>query len=477
MISYAQACRDPHLFGPWFSEDTWRPPQGVWSVIDKAAFGEPLDDFERMLFTTITGRDEPPAAPVKELWIIAGRRSGKDVKAASIAVYLATVGAELHNFAQYLKPGERGVVQLLAVDNDQAKVCLGYLRAMLDQPMLAKLVKKNTADGVELTNRIAIEITTNDRRRVRGRTVIAAILDETAFWMNSNSVNPDEEVYRALTPAMATIPNAMLIGISSPYARKGLLYKKYKKHYGKPGEVLVVKAPTWTMNPNLPFVGDFITQAFADDPASAKAEFGAEFRDDIEAFVKREVVEGAVITNLTERGPVNGARYFGFVDPSGGSADSMTLAIAHHEQGQSVLDIVAEVKPPFSPDLVVRDFCEILKAFGLNSVTGDRYGGEWPRERFRVHGIRYEPSELTRSEIYGALLPMLNSGTVQLLDNTALTEQLIALERRAGRSGRDIIDHAPGAHDDVANAAAGALVMCSQKPSHFTLEDIRRAVS
>jgi hypothetical protein len=34
----------------------------------------------------------------------------------------------------------------------------------------------------------------------------------------------------------------------------------------------------------------------------------------------------------------------------------------------------------------------------------------------------------------------------------------LGLERRTSRGGRDSIDHAPGSHDDLANAAAGAIV-------------------
>jgi hypothetical protein len=39
-----------------------------------------------------------------------------------------------------------------------------------------------------------------------------------------------------------------------------------------------------------------------------------------------------------------------------------------------------------------------------------------------------------------------------------LIAQLLGLERRTARSGKDSIDHAPGGHDDVANAAASALL-------------------
>jgi hypothetical protein len=56
------------------------------------------------------------------------------------------------------------------------------------------------------------------------------------------------------------------------------------------------------------------------------------------------------------------------------------------------------------------------------------------------------------------LLPLLNSRRVDLLDNKRLFNQISGLERRTARGGRDSIDHAPGAHDDVGNSAAGALV-------------------
>lgn len=46
-----------------------------------------------------------------------------------------------------------------------------------------------------------------------------------------------------------------------------------------------------------------------------------------------------------------------------------------------------------------------------------------------------------------------------MLDHPRLGAQLCALERRTGRSGRDTIDHPPGAHDDLANAVAGAVVL------------------
>ena len=471
MTSFAEACRDPQLFGPWFEGESW----DAWRVLHKALFGEPLDDTELAVFTELTGRTEAPTDPATEAWFAIGRRGGKDVNASALAAYLATIGAEVMGFLSRLVKGETGVVQLIAVDRKQAKVCLGYLKAYFDQPLLAQMVAKSTAEGLELTNGLAIEIVTNDQRSSRGRTVVAAVFDEVAFWRSDDSANPDQDVYNAVRPAMATIPGAMLIGISSPYARRGLLWNKWKRHYGKSSNVLVVQAPTWRMNPTIARDGDFLTEAYQDDPASAAAEYGAEFRKDVEAFVSLEVVEACIATGVYERAPVPSVTYSAFVDPSGGSVDAMTLAIAHGEGDDddrlTVLDAVRERKPPFSPEAVVKDFCDLLALYGISKVTGDRYGGEWPREQFRKHGVDYECSEKVRSDLYRDMLPILNSGRAVLLDDQKLSNQLVGLERRVARGGRESIDHAPGGHDDIANAVAGVLsnASASQAPRCWIL--------
>ena len=213
-----------------------------------------------------------------------------------------------------------------------------------------------------------------------------------------------------------------------------------------------------------------IAEAYEQDEAAAAAEYGAEFRRDIESFVSREAADACVIPGRRELPPVAGVRYFAFVDPSGGSHDSMTLAVAHRgSDGKAVLDSVYEVRPPFSPAEVVEEFAAALRRYGIDRVTGDRYAGEWPRERFREHGISFDTAEHPKSDLYRELLPLLNSGRVELLDNPRLLNQLCSLERRTSRGGRDSIDHPPNAHDDLINAAAGALVRAVDRSPGWTL--------
>jgi len=283
---------------------------------------------------------------------------------------------------------------------------------------------------------------------------VAALLDEVAFFPTDDSANPDYDILDAIRPGMATIPNAMLLCASSPYARRGALWDAHRRHFGRDGDpVLVWRAPTRTMNPS---VSQQVIDAAAErDPASAAAEWLAEFRSDIESFINREAVEACIAWGVRERAPMQSVRYYGFVDPSGGSADSMTLATGHREDDIVVVDALREIKPPFSPESAVAEFSELLKSYHVIKITGDRYAGEWPRERFREHGIVYEPAQKPKSDLYRDLLPAINSRKLDLLDDARLLTQLVSLERRTARGGRDSIDHAPGAHDDLANAVAG----------------------
>ncbi|HEX5499705.1 MAG TPA: hypothetical protein VFX03_10775, partial [Thermomicrobiales bacterium] len=288
-----------------------------------------------------------------------------------------------------------------------------------------------------------------------------AVLDECAFFSSEDSAAPDIETYRAILPGLTTLPGSMIVGISSPYWQRGLLYDKFRRHFGKPDDdVLVIKAPSTALNPTLDPAE--IARLIEDDPEAGAAEWLAEFRRDVSGFVSREAVDAATVPGRIELPPVAGIRYVAFVDPSGGSADSMTLAVAHREDdGRVVLDAVRERRPPFSPEAAVAEFAELLTAYRVREVSGDRYAGEWPRERFREHGIEYRPSDKTKSDLYRELLPLLNAGKVELLENSRLATQLVALERRTARGGRDSIDHPPGAHDDLANAAAGAIVIAA----------------
>jgi len=258
-------------------------------------------------------------------------------------------------------------------------------------------------------------------------------------------------------PALGTT-SGLLACISSPYARRGELWNAFKAEYGDKGDasILVAKGGTRDLNPS--YEQAKIDREYERDAAYAAAEYGGDFRTDVEGFLTQEAVEQCIVPGVFERPYEPRHKYVGFVDPSGGSGDSFTLAIAHKEGETSIVDVVRERRSPCEPPAVVEEFAHTLRRYHVNSVRGDRYAGEWPASIFRQHGITYEPEELTKSEVYQAALPLLNGRLALLLENKMLQRQLVSLERKTFRGGRDSIDHPPGAKDDLANCVAGAIV-------------------
>jgi hypothetical protein len=174
---------------------------------------------------------------------------------------------------------------------------------------------------------------------------------------------------------------------------------------------------------------------------------------------------------VRELPPVRGIRYFGFTDPSGGSSDAMTLAIAHREIDKVVVDALRERRPPFI------EMETALKSHGIGTIQSGKYDGSWMVESFAACCIRCEQSAKPKSDLYVDLLPLLNSRRVELLDHPRLVTQLCGLERRTARGGRDSIDHVPGGHDDLANAVAGAAALALGHQGVVVTSELLRRVA
>jgi hypothetical protein len=440
---------------PQFMQPSW----SAWRAFLCAVFGlAPENEEAASLIRRCTGRSAAIVAAAREIWLIAGRRAGKSFIVALLAIYLSL-------FREYrLSPGEVGTLIILAADKKQARVIKRYVAGLLrSAPLLKDEIVCETAESIELRNGLVIEIFAASFRSTRGYTAIGVIAEELAFWRNEDSANPDTEIIAALKPSLATT-GGLLIALSSPYARRGELYKNFRRHFGaKDGDpVLVWKADTRTMNPEVP--QSIIDEAYEEDASRAAAEYGAEFRSDVETFISREALDACVVPGRTEVPRVAGVSYRAFLDFAGGSGgDSATLAIAHVEKRDGVvvcvIDAIRERKPPFSPDSVCEEFAALIKNYGIARAISDKWGGLFPIEGMKKRGVRVEPSAKAKSDLYRELLPLINSGRCELPDDKKLIAQLAGLERRTARGGKDSIDHPPGAHDDLANAVAGVLTL------------------
>ena len=337
---------------------------------------------------------------------------------------------------------------------------LEYIRSILTStPLLKELIVRDTSDAIDLKKSIRIDVKTASFRAIRGDTAVAILCDEVAFWRSDNSANPDGEILNALRPTMLTIPDSILVCASLPYEKSGVLYDNFCRYFGKrEASVLVWKAPTLEMNPTVD--QNFLAEEFEKDPVRARSEYGAEFRPDrATALFAEKGVRACVVDGRYELAPDSRFDYIAFVDPSGGSHDAMTLAIAHWEDGVVVIDCLRERRSPCSPDAAVREFAETISRYRLHEATGDRYGASFFSELFAQNGVSYDISKKSKTDLYLDLVPRINSGKIELLDDHALVTQLLALERKPTTSGRESIDHPRGQLDDLANAVAGVATM------------------
>jgi hypothetical protein len=462
-----EAMIDPELFGKTFA----RPTFANWRTVAKVLDGLPLEASELALYREITGRDEPPAAPFTEAYLIKPRRAGGTLFAAALGLHSA-----LGDYRDRLGPGEVATVAMIASDRRQARQLTNYVKGLIaDSPLIAAEVTGQTAETVSFAHRVQLEVHTTSFRSTRGYSYAAVILDELAYFRDDFSANPDRELIRAVRPGLANL-KGRLLGLSTPHARRGHLFEMWQSHYGKPSDVLVLAAKHSQLNPTID--PRIIERALAEDPEAARAEWFGEFRGDVSQWLADELIDAALEGRTGGRKLSESA----FVDVSGGRHDASCLAIAHPEEivtkagtrgaPRLVLDVLEHVRAPHEPQAVVEGFAQILKDRKISRVTGDRYAGEWVSSAFRREGISYLSSELDKPSIYLECLPAFSERRVTLVPDRRLITELRMLERRPRSGGKaDMVDHPANAHDDAANAACGALWLAASKRRGLVISD------
>jgi hypothetical protein len=458
---YAFATRKS-LAGTEFSGPSW----STWRIIMRLVDGDAhlLSAADQAFALKLTGRSRLPTVAPREVYIGAGRRGGKSRFGSLVAVWLAA-----REYPQ-LAPGEVATVVNVAPDRDQAAIDLRYAAGLVDgsDVLRAELVNRNT-EALDFKHRTRLEVATASYRTVRGRTLAGCVLDESAFLRSDDSAVPDLELVRALRPAMMTLKGLLLV-ISSPHRKMGLLWQAYQKYYGNDAATnLYIQATSRELNPLLD--QQEVADALAADPEGARSEHLAEFRADNSGYLSEELIEACLVPQT----PGRRRACVAFVDMSGGRVDAAALGIAHAEDmpefrrpPRLVLDALIHVDAPHEPQAVVEKFAQVLKDYKITKVVGDRYGAEWVTGAYAKVGITYEPADLSASEIYAEMLAAFSERRVQLIDDAKLLTELRLLERKPRAGGRgDSIDHPKhGGHDDLAIACVGALWRASGARGH-----------
>jgi hypothetical protein len=470
-MNIIEAIVDENLFQPFLGDlKTWRS----WRIVLRCLYGLPLkSEKARELVFTLSGRsaDELPPQGFSTALFLVGRRSGKSRISAVIGAYEALFGGHETRLAK----GETGVLPIISPSKYQSSIVWKYLKAIFSVPVLQQEIAevRESSQSLVLRNGIEVRVLVGDWRTVRGPAVVCAIIDELSFfgYTEESKVKSDLELVRAIKPALMTT-KGKLIGISSKYAQRGYAYNTWKKQHGSNREhpdfipawrTLVIDAPSRTMNPTLS--ESEIQKEFEEDAAAARSEFGGEWREDVCEYVSRRTIEALVIPERKELLGSCRYDYRAGCDLSGGRRDSAALVIVHREENKIIQDLAREWKAPFKPTQVVNEMARELVNFGLRSLHGDAYAGEWPKESFGRFGVRYHIADKSKNDLYRELLPILCEGpeAIELLDNPTQTNQLISLERRPRSGGKDVVDHPVNGHDDLSNALAVAVANLSTR--------------
>lgn len=455
-MNIVECINDRNLFGSFFKGDSWRN----WQAAVGCLYGLEVPESQHDLIEDATDRpaDDVTSREYREALFLIGRRGGKSRVTAAVGCYEALFGGHERRIAS----GETGLVAICAITRQQALIIKGYVSGLFRSTRLLRAqVAEETREGLKLKNGIEIRILTGTPQLVRGFTVVCAICDEICHFHLSElgKIRSADELVAALKPALLTT-RGRLIAISSPHTPRGWPFHLWKRSWGVVGSPsLVWVSPTIEMNPTVPLSA--IHQELDEDPGRARSEYVTDrrrpWREDVEIFVSRELVESLIAPGRLESVPREGVQYTAAVDVSGGRGDASVLSVGHRANGRIVQDLLNVVPAPHSPHAVCRRFAGDLQRYGVKTVQSDQYAGEFVTQAFRNEGIRVEPA-LTASQTYAEALPHLTSGMVVLVDNEQLITELSMLERRPRANGPDRIDHPTGAHDDVADATCKMIV-------------------
>lgn len=422
----------------------------------KAVYGLPLVVRELEIFKKITDLTEyRPGVEWDEASFILGRRSGKSDKLGSnIALYEAC--CRKHK----LSVGQSPVVMIVASEKKrQAKIVFKYIEGKLKRsPVLKKMIQNVTQDCITLRNGVEIQVYPCSIGRVRGVSLICFIADEVAHWRIEGK-DVDVDVLDSARPGL-DFDYSKMIKISTPYMMRGEIWQDYKQFYSKPNDdVIVFQGDTLLFNPS--YSAKKLARLKKRKPLTYRTEHEAFFRSDLSAMYDPAMIDKAVNSDRPLEIPaVSDVEYMAFVDVAGGGGkDSYSLAIGHEENEKVIVDVVRSRVPKFNPDEVTAQYCELLKKYGISKVIGDKFSGDWASNAFAKHGVDYERSEKTKSELYLEAESPFNTERVDIPEKEILTTQFKNLIRKTRSGGKDSVDTDSGQPEDEANVVAGVIYL------------------
>lgn len=382
----------------------------------------------------------------KRILLRFGRGSGKSLFSSAVAVYKALTAD-----VSKCKFGDIPTVVLVAPDKELAiGVCLSNVLAIIEgTAKIAPMLQSKGADFVSLrrpdgkTVQIKAFAPTKGGRNIRGRSIIACILDEAEFFNSDPSgrfaVN-DRDVYKAMIARL--LADGVVIFISTPWPSENLMSELFEANYGKPNDAIAAIAPTLLMRPDNPSLISLREEEMTRDPDNAVREFdcdtskviGGTFFDKKNLEESRyENPETLYIPGL----PIAIGADFAFQRDS-----SAIVAVQYDGKTYNVVGMM-EKKPregvPLKPSEVVKEFATFAKSFGARSIIADGHYRQSVWEHLSSEGlglIDAPQGVLGKEEVYVRTKSALQDGRCIIPDNPQFIGQAASITSRPTSGGR-----------------------------------------
>lgn len=393
-----------------------------------------------------------------------GRRSGKDRLGAVIAVYEGTANAAAH--LEQVPPGEQVAIVVVAVNQKQAGRTHRYIAEFLRRsPELAKLIKRETLDEIELTNGIVIQTLPGHAASGRGLAVAVVILTEAAHFIGRDGSPLDvAEVWDALVPGTLDFPDAKVLVLSTPRWSVGWFAEICAQ--AASGAVPNMRhwhATTAEMRAGEPKVEAFLASERARDPGAYAREYEAAFDQGIAAVFDAETVRSAVRAGDPDLPPAPGVAYLIAMDPAA-TGDTFSVAVGHLEPvaASRVRVVVDRVRgwrgskaDPVRIDPTLDAIAELSRAYNGAAVITDQWAAQAITQSLAARGVTVAErpwSNQGKVDAVGAMRAALYAGALSIPRHHELVAELCALEQRPTPGGRPRIAAPGGGRDDYATA-------------------------
>lgn len=446
-----------------------------------------MTEYEIYEFLTDSKYEPKKLADIKinKIDLICGRRSGKTLISAVISIYCAIS----NNWKTFLKKTPFATVLIMSHSREFSDEVLEVIRTLIESShILSALInkdKKNTSSTMNLKipwiingnqiqySRVQIKVAAASSKTTRGVAACAILCDEIAYWqLDETMKETDAKIMKAVRPAMKQFgEHGMLIKLSSPAIKRGVLYDEYKKDRAGelPKSYAVFKAPSWVMTPEDVVPDNEFIEEYNLDPESFDVEYRGNFADSLSFFITPEYIDMSVLKKVAFMAPeTENAKYTAAIDAAY-KGDRFTFSVTAYVNGRLKQYMSkgwegTKTKPVSSFEVAefIRNVC---KQFNIDEVAADQYSFQPLKEIFNTYGVTLKEYVFTpafKKKIYWNLKKLIHSQQADLLDNEIQTRELKELIVEQGQSGNIKIGHPAGGTDDFADSLAVSAFLATQ---------------